>query len=386
MAVYIHGFDWVVYANRIMPAFANWLVDGDERAIYQLFAQTRCAREEHFLPAPLHRLRIWPRAQAFVAGLARGRYSRREYARLCSAKQFTALNDRYLHKHAPHLYHDSDALRSVWGATIEEYCLPWRQTPGDEEFPEGTTGEGHMAGEMDMALARDATTSQMPSRNVVFPVGRTIGGAGAMSQEPTQEPEINPLRSELVILLQQAGLGELACEVGGQAPGVAYITPSLERFDWSIDEDSTEIDELTEDSNIALPFMELQGILIGQHPSTLHLRGWLASISVRAMVLFEYLACERRCMPFGYEPGEPFGCYIGYLTPREVWHLAASLHDVQAPRQAEAEGHLRFRRTYPGKEETFRLVDEVCPAYAADFLKAVRAAAGEGLGLICSVE
>ena len=234
-----------------------------------------------------------------------------------------------------------------------------------------------------MAPAREATTSQMPPQDVVTPVAGAMGGAGTMSQELGQEPEIDPLRSELVTLLQEVGLGELAHEVGEQDPGGGYITPSLERFDWSIDEDSTEIDELAEDSSIALPLMESQGMLIGQHPGTLHLRGWLASISVRAMALFEYLACGRRCMPFGYESGEPFGCYIGYLTPHEIWHLAASLHDVQAPSQAEAEDHLRFRGTYPGKEETFHLVDEVCPAYAADFLKAVHAAAGEGLGLIC---
>src|SRR2546426_4398378 len=126
MAVQIHGFDWAVYAERVMPAFAPWLMDGDERAVYELFKQTRCAREEAFLPEPMKRLSAWARAETFVDGLPRGPHSLREYAKLCSVEQFTALSDSYLHCHAPHLYQNSDALRIIWGAIIEEYCLPWR--------------------------------------------------------------------------------------------------------------------------------------------------------------------------------------------------------------------------------------------------------------------
>ena len=45
MIVQVHGFDWTIYAERIMPAFARWLIDKDETAIYQLFERTRCALE-----------------------------------------------------------------------------------------------------------------------------------------------------------------------------------------------------------------------------------------------------------------------------------------------------------------------------------------------------
>src|SRR5947209_2061123 len=132
MIVQVHGFDWAVYAERVMPAFARWLIDKDETAIYQLFERTRCALEEQFLPEPMQRLRVWPRAKAFVDALPRGPHSRREYAKLCSAEQFTILSDHYLHPHTPRLYQHSPALRTVWGAIIEEHCLPWFHTPDKE--------------------------------------------------------------------------------------------------------------------------------------------------------------------------------------------------------------------------------------------------------------
>ena len=55
MVVQIHGFDWAIYAERIMPAFGQWLIQRDEDALYRLFKETRCAREEAFIPAPLQR-------------------------------------------------------------------------------------------------------------------------------------------------------------------------------------------------------------------------------------------------------------------------------------------------------------------------------------------
>jgi hypothetical protein len=78
MVVQMHGFDWAVYAERIMPAFGQWLLQRDEDLLYRLFKETRCAREEAFVPASLQRARIWPRARAFAETLPLGPYSRRE--------------------------------------------------------------------------------------------------------------------------------------------------------------------------------------------------------------------------------------------------------------------------------------------------------------------
>ena len=227
---------------------------------------------------------------------------------------------------------------------MEEYCLPWSHAMQQEEPVQETLG--------------DATPGDVQGEEV---------------------------RSELVSLLHAAGLGELAREV--DEPDT-----QVERFDWEADEISDDLNDINTDDLDALADEEggkspLGGIEIGAHPNTLHLRGWLAGIAVRAMALFEYLACGRRCMPFGYESAEPFGAFIGYLTPDEVWQLAACLHDVKAPGQAEAEeDYLNFRLQYAGTADPSRLVDEVLPAHAAEFLQAVRTAAFQGLGLICSVE
>ncbi|HET7637802.1 MAG TPA: hypothetical protein VFK47_03595, partial [Ktedonobacteraceae bacterium] len=102
MIIRVHGFDWGIYAERVMPAFASWLIDRDETAIHQLFERTRCALEEQFLPKTMQRLSVWPRAKTFVDALPRGPHSRREYAKLCSAEQFTILSDQYLHSYTPH--------------------------------------------------------------------------------------------------------------------------------------------------------------------------------------------------------------------------------------------------------------------------------------------
>src|SRR5438105_8258077 len=305
MIVQVHGFDWTIYAERVMPAFARWLIDKDETAIYQLFERTRCSLEEQFLPEPMQRLRVWRRASTFVDALPRGPHSRREYVKLCSAEQFTLLGDHYLHHHTPHLYQQSPAVRTVWGAIIEEYCLPWFYTPDTESSAE------------------------------------QVASATGESEENAQT-----VRSELVSLLHAAGLAELAREVGEQAEEV-------ERFEWEpgdhIERGETaqfakvveaeepgkveEYDLYADEEDAAGP----KGILLGTHSNTLQLRGWLAGISIRAMALFEYLACGRRHVPFGYEPGEPFGAYCGYLTPDEVRQLATILRDVKPPGQSEVE-------------------------------------------------
>src|SRR5204863_10076092 len=77
-----------------------------------------------------------------------------------------------------------------------------------------------------------------------------------------------------------------------------------------------------------------EGIFIGRQPAPLHLRGWLARHSVRAMALFELLACERRALPFGHQPGDPYGSYSGYLTPEETTQLADCLHAIELPTSA----------------------------------------------------
>jgi hypothetical protein len=133
---------------------------------------------------------------------------------------------------------------------------------------------------------------------------------------------------------------------------------------------------------------QLGGVEIGRMVDLLHLRGWLSRVSLRAMALFEYLACERRCMPFGYVTGEPYN-YVGYLTPGEVQQLASCLRHVSAPtRRAAAQDQLRFRQqqNIPVTSAYFRMVDEVLPAWADEFLQAVRAAMSENLGLICAIE
>jgi hypothetical protein len=358
MVVQLHAFNWEVYTERVMPAFERWLIDDDDTAVQQLFNQTRCAFEERFLPETVQRLRVWPRARAFAQTLPRGPYSRREYHKLCSAEHFTALSDRYLYKHAPQLYQQSDALRSVWGAVVESYCLPW-----------GT----------------HAPRPEQPPTNV-SPVQ-------VIAQQPSIE-EDSVARSEVVSLLQEVGLSELAQELGTQPdegepfawvpvePGeaeesavpstVAQMAPETPPPD---EEEETEI------------IVAARGLLIGNAPNLLHMRGWLAAISVRAMALFEFLACGRRSMPFGFEAGEPFGAFVGYLTPNEVAMLATCLEGILAPDQSEAEeDYITFRYQHYALPSSFRLVDEVLPTHATELLEAIQKAASQSYGLICSVE
>jgi hypothetical protein len=361
MVVQLYAFNWEVYAERVMPAFEEWLIEGDEAAIQQLFEQTRCAFEERFLPETVQRLRVWPRARAFAQTLPRGPYSRREYHKLCSAENFTALSDRYLYKHAPQLYQQSDALRSVWGAIVETYCLPWGTHTRLEQQP--------------------ANVSPAQVAEAVAPQPRTEEDAVA--------------RSEVVSLLQEVGLGELAQEIGAQPD-------EAERFAWVPEPDEAEESAAlskvaqvapeaetpdSEDEGDMEIIVAARGMPIGNAPNLLHMRGWLAGISVRAMALFEFLACGRRSMPFGFEAGEPFGAFVGYLSPDEVALLATSLEGTLAPDQSEAEDdHLTFRYQHYALPSSLRLVDEVLPTHAAGLLEAIQKAASEGYGLICSVE
>ncbi len=373
MVLQVHGFDWTAYAQHVMPAFEQWLVQRDEGAIYRLFKETRCAREEAFIPPALQRARIWPRARTFAETLPLGPYSRREYQKLCSAEHFTALSDRYMYRHAPQLYQNPEPIRAVWGALIETYCLPW---------------------------SRDEYKQPGPQENEVVEV----------------EEEETPLlsgaqveRSEVLSLLREAGLGELAREMSEQtrfsgerlretasgsdpetqplASGRASTGPvrelNLAPRERSEDELPEDEEEDIEEYTRPMP----GGIMLGAHPNVLQLRGWLAGVSVRALALFEYLACGRRSMPFGYEPSEPYGVFIGYLTPDEVWRLGICLRDAQNPDQNEAEAdYLRFRYQHPGVPESYRLIDEILPSCAAEFHQAIDMAAAQGLGLICSME
>ncbi|HET8846270.1 MAG TPA: hypothetical protein VFN35_32715 [Ktedonobacteraceae bacterium] len=373
MVVQVHGFDWGVYTERIMPAFEQWLIQRDEEIIYRLFKETRCAREESFIPAPLQRSRIWPRAKAFAETLPLGPYSRREYQKLCSAEHFTALSDRYMYKHAPQLYQNPEPIRAVWGALIETYCLSWSSRP-----PDFTQKQSE--------LELDAEDEEYLTRK--------------------DKAQIE--RNEVLALLREAGLNELAHEMSEQvrllsterlsqesSSSEPHTQPlTAERTPWepgevdftSLDKDEDELEE--EDEEIEEYTRPMPGgIAIGSHPNTLQMRGWLASLSTRAMALFEYLTCGRRCMPFGYEPSEPYGVFIGYLTADEVWRLGTSLRGAPDPDQAEAEAdYLRFRYQHPGLPESYRLVDEVLPTHASEFHRAVDMAAAQGLGLICSIE
>jgi hypothetical protein len=383
MVVQIHGFDWEIYAGQIMSAFAQWLLENDERALLALFEKTRCAYEEQFLPDPMQRLRVWPRARAFMQTLPRGPYSRREYQKLCSPLQYTALSDRYLYRHPPQLYQHSNALRSVWGAIIESFCLPWTAT--------GSPARRAESGDS-VAMPTMSTVSSAASASADISL-RLVAASEKVS------------RGELASLLTEAGLSELAREVESSATPIEYR-------EWETSENESETEKGNQDNlesaspsayvepsplEDAAPMLPdemevetviaVQGMLIGEMANLLHLRGWLASISIRAMALFEYLACGRRSMPFGFEAGEPFGAFAGYLTPDEVWQLASCLEGIIPPDQEAAEeDYLNFRYQHYGIPPAFRLIDEVLPGHAANLLAAVRKASSQDLGLICSME
>ncbi|BCL80305.1 hypothetical protein ccbrp13_27700 [Ktedonobacteria bacterium brp13] len=329
MLVRIHGFDWETYNKQVMPSFSRWLIERDDSQVAQLYEQTRCARDEEFLPPSIHALRTWSRAQAFVQQLPQGAHAAREYRLLCTAETFTEFSDRYIHHHPPQLYHNADALRAVWGAIVEEYCQAWLIPPCEHS---GTGSDGYI-------------------------VQTSSGGEQRMN------------RGEMVSLLRSAGLDELAGEISTQVP----LRISLEE----------ELDDDEESDETPLP---LQGVEIGHQPETLHLRGWLGTHSIRALAIFELLACSRRSMPFGYHAGEPYESYIGYLTPDEAWQLAQCIKHITAPDIEKAQADvLSYRRQHMTGGDTARMIDEVLPAYADAFLKVVRMASQYGLGLLCSI-
>jgi hypothetical protein len=342
--VRLHGFDWKAYAGRIMPALADWLVNGDETDVCQLYKQTRSAQEERLLPQLMGQSRTWKRAKSLVEQLPRNEHTRHEYKLLCSPQEFTALSDRYTRRHPPRLHQPSDALRTLWAALVEDYCL-LRFTATNP-------------------AAVDESATALPERT---------------------PPEAEMTRDELVTLLQAANLQKLAQEVDVVAQA------SSEHSDNATHEAGTQIFAPTprEEENVYISWLgndnvahQQTGISIGRQPTTLHLRGWLAAHSVRAMALFELLACERRAMPFGYQAGEPSGAFVGYLTPDELWQLAACLRDLPPPDLEEARSDYQLFLQQP---EVFRMIDEVLPAEAEAFSEAVHIAAMYGWGLICSI-
>ena len=342
MLVRLHGFDWMVYNERVMPAFASWLVDGDENAVEQLYKETRSARGEQFVPAAVRYLCVWPRAQAFVKQLPRGPQALQEYQNLCTAELFTALSDRYIRQFPPRLYQDSEALRSVWGAIVEQFCLPWFH------LSSSSTGEDPLAEQKKPESAS------------------------------LDDKELETDNGELISLLQSAGLDALIQRVNKDVTRETIDPPSADEPD-SIDEVVLPLDD---DDVGDGP----QGIVIGRQPMTLHMRGWLATVSVRTMVLFEFLACGRRIMPFGYHAGEPFESYVGYLTPDEIWQMALLLGDVEPPDPAKAQEDARnFHDQLSNEWDEFRMIDEILPEHATELLQAIHNAAQQGLGLICNI-
>lgn len=382
MVVQLHGFDWDIYSEQVMPAFAQWFLEGSELALLTLFEKTRCAYEEQFLPDPMQRLRVWPRARAFMQTLPRGPYSRREYQKLCNSLQYTALSDRYLYRHTPQLYQHSNALRSIWGAIVESFCLPWssskasKQSDAPGELPHTdaspllvTSGEPISHGELASLLSE----AGLPD------LAREVESQAAQSIQAAQTIQAT---IEIVEIREWEGIGKASDGVeinekdGNQIIPARIETSGLEQLIPALP------DDFGEEAVIAA-----EGIFIGQAPNLLHLRGWLSSISIRAMGLFEYLACGRRSMPFGFETGEPFGAFAGYLTPDEVWQLAACLEGIIPPDQEVAEeDYLNYRYQHYGIPPAFRLIDEVLPVHAADLLFAIHKASAQGLGLISSIE
>lgn len=361
MIVRVHGFDWRTYTERIMPAFKQWILEGDETCVNQLYMQTQYAQEELAVPRLLQRNHTWIQAQAFVKQLPRGQHALREYGTVCTPEHFTLFSDRYVYRHPPQLHQPSTALRTIWSMLVEEYCLPWFQMTDEEE---------------QSAQALQDDTLQRPpflNRNQVH-------------------EQVTILRNDLIDLLSHAGLDELAHEISqpaaqegeqhhddrSAAPHYASSSPTSPDGPAKT-EDELDDDDETEDSTIA-------GVVVGQHPAPLQLRGWLASTSVRAMGLFELLACGRRCMPFGHDVNALSRSFSGYLTPEEVWQLALCLRNIQPPQAQEAEAdYQRFRQQQTTKMAPFRLIDEVQPVYAHAFITLVRIAALQELGLICSI-
>jgi hypothetical protein len=281
----------------------------------------------------MRQLRTWTRAKAFVQNLPRGSHTRQEYELLCDPIQFTLLSDRYVQAHPPQLYKDSEALRTVWGALTQQFCLPWYSSSESDFLPE------------------------------------------MLEPAPLVDNYHTMARTDLISLLHSAGLSDLVKDLPQamqtQAPAESVLPEKL--FTDTLSDDNLDVANT--------------GVVIGRPPATLHMRGWLASHSVRAMALFELLASGRRLMPFGYLPGDPYGSYIGYLTPTETEQLASLLEGLQPPEihEAEADHQAFLRHQSIESERSERMIDEVAPTHAGAFLDAVRIAAQQQLGLICSV-
>jgi hypothetical protein len=334
MMVHIHGFDWISYSKIVMPAFASWLLQEDMQEVHKLYLATRSAQEDQHVPEAMRSLCAWPRALEFVKLLPRGPFARSEYQKLCTAEQFLLLSDHYVYRHPPQLFRESEALRTIWGACVEHYCLPWYQ-----QFQQGLTPP-----------------------------------ASFFSTSSTNE--VTMARNELFDLLETAGLSELAQELIELAP--THPQPPRE----VTIEQAADQEEESEDEEGDAP----KGIFIGRLPTTLHLRGWLATQSLHAMVLFEYLVCGRRTLPFGSQEGDPFGSYVGYLIPDEVQHLHSCLRHTQPPNADEAKlDYAYFRQQRDKSTTSTRLIDEILPAHAQEFFNAVHNAATERLGLICTI-
>jgi hypothetical protein len=322
MAVILHGFDWDIYAQTVMPAFASWFLDSDASHVHQLYEHTHYHQEELFLPPELMAImgvNTWAKAEEHIAKLKRDIYSKEEYQVLCSAEHFLEFSDTFAFHHVPQLLDLSSilsSLRAIWSAIVEEYCFPWREDV------------------------------QMPSE---------------LESESTKES-----REELTQLLRKAGLSELADEA-------QQAVLHAERQLWA----DTSEDEVDEYMRILSP--KPQGILISEQFNILRLRAWLASQSIHAMVLFEYLAIGRRAMPFGFAAHEPMGCTIGYLTPEETLDLDAILQQLTPKTRGS-------RKVVDNGLSRKAFVDEKSSTHMNDFIQATHQAATQRLGLLCMIE
>nr|BBH95012.1 hypothetical protein KTA_32110 [Thermogemmatispora argillosa] len=319
----IYGFDWWSYRDQVMPAFARWLTANDATAVEALYASTRLAYEESFLPAAMQAARTWPRALAFVAALPRGPHSLYEYRLLCSAEEFTALSDRYLYRHVPHLHRPSEALAAVWGAIVEHYCL---------------------RGEMLTEAAAARELQQAPRRS----------GVALLSQSAEEQADSSYQLSEAYFELAGPGAGpdqSPSSPVGlslGQHPNMLRLRGWLA----TISPAALALFEYLACGRRALPFED--GLIVpGQT---------------------DFLSRTSLCH------------YIGYLTPIEVRRLADCLRTASAPDpEVAARDYDLFRQGLTSAQEP-RLIDEVLPAHGASLLTAVRLAAEHNLGLICRQE
>ncbi|WP_069801459.1 hypothetical protein [Thermogemmatispora onikobensis] len=315
----VYGFDWRSYRELVMPAFARWLAANEVGEVEALYAATRLAYEEAFLPAAMQSARTWPRAVAFVAALPRGPHSLYEYRLLCSAEEFTALSDRYLYRHVPHLHRCSEALATVWSAIVEHYCVR-----GDEAL---------------------ATTEQQ---------ARARQAAVGLLSQP-EEANGSPLQlSETYFEVASPDMEEQVPEgfFLGQHPNVLRLRGWLA----ALSPAALALFEYLACGRRALPFEDgfrsapqasFSGTTLGHYKYI----GYLTPAEVQRLA-----HCLRT------------------VTAPEAEEAA---RDYDRFRQGLAAGQEQ------GQGQDMRLIDEVLPAYGASLLAAVRLAAAQGLGLIC---